>query len=94
MNQFGGKITPPDWLSCERLLFPPVSIYIILLLQEKRQKINFHYRGKTIEPQLIANMAQTDTVERLIRNGQAKLTDEVQKALLYHINSKCLLKTF
>ena len=33
-------------------------------------------------------MAKTDTVERLIRQGQQKMTDEVQKVLLYQINGK------
>ena len=33
-------------------------------------------------------MAKTDTVERLIRQGQDKMTDEVQDALLYQINGK------
>lgn len=57
-------------------------------ISPRETKIYFHFRGKTIEPHIIAEMAKTDTVERLIRQGQQKMTDEVQKVLLYQINGK------
>ena len=46
------------------------------------------YRGKTVDSSLIAEMAESNPVKRLIRAGQRQFTTDVQQEVLSKINGR------